>query len=53
MMYDVGVTYEQLEDVMEALGYDLATMTPEEVEDIAEVEGFSRSRRGNKYYYIA
>ena len=44
------MTYEQLELLLEARGYKLGMLAPEEVEAIAEVEGFKQARNG-KYYY--
>lgn len=46
------MTYEQLENAMESLGYALGGLTAEEVEAIAGAEGFKRHRNG-KYYYNA
>lgn len=44
------MTYEQLENAMESYGYNLAGLTPEEVEAIAEAEGFRKAQNG-KYKY--
>ena len=46
------MTYEQLEYAMEAQGYALSGLTAEEVEAIAEAEGFKRHGNG-KYYFKA
>lgn len=44
------MTYEKLEYAMEQRGYNIAGLTPEQIEAIAEVEGFKRHTNG-KYYY--
>lgn len=46
------MTYEQLETMLETKGYALGGLTAEEVEAIAEAEGFKRNRNG-KYTYRA
>lgn len=46
------MTYEQLEMMLETKGYALGGLTADEVEAIAEVEGF-KLRKNGKYYYKA
>lgn len=44
------MTFEQLEITMEALGYNIASLSAEEVEEIGMTEGFKRGQNG-KYTY--
>lgn len=44
------MTYEQLEQAIEGRGYNIAALTPDQVEAIAEVEGFKRHTNGRYYY---